>query len=240
MSQFCEQCGSPLNDSDRFCEKCGTPIAAPAAAPAAPKKKAAGSLINRFKTDKKFTIIVAAAAAVVILAVILICIFAGGGKGGASSWKDAVENIMSAGFQGEASKKELKALAPAAYWDYLEKEEDMDIDDAYDEYQDYWADFEESMEYMAEMLDEKKIKFDFEIGDKEKLSKSDRKDIAEELEDMYDIDSDSVTAGYEVEVEMFIKDYEDYYTDSMSMYVMEIDGGWYVLYGSDFAIADMF
>ena len=228
MSKFCEECGSPMEDNASFCENCGTAVPQEAAAPAG---NVFTKFVDRLKSDKKFAIIVGGVAAALVLVIVLICVFSGGGSG----YTKALDNYIDVMIKGNV--KNLENLAPPQYWEYMEDENDMDMDDMMDSLEERLDDLKEYME------DEfgKNIKVTYEIRDEKELSEKKLEGIAEALEDTYDIDAKDVTAAYDLELKMTIKGSEDDDSDKTEMSVVKIDGKWYVFNwhksGSDYYVS---
>lgn len=239
MSKICSNCGSAMPDNSAFCTQCGTPLAAEAAPKAAPEAKtadilekgkaAAVDLANRVKSIDvnevaqkaksnpiKLIIPAVAVVAVVVLLIVLL--------GGGASYTKAIDNLIEVFFEGKIEK--LESLAPAAYWEYMEDEWDMDLDDLSDE-------LEDALEDMMDMYEDEygdNIKVTYEVAKEKELSEKKVGKIADALEDTYDIDADSVTAVYDLDVELTISGDEDEDDDDeVEMSAVKIDGKWYLI-----------
>lgn len=235
MSKFCAKCGTELPDEAVVCSNCGAPVggqatqpeAQPTAgAPVQPNPAAAvfGNVgdtvtdtINKVKSDKKLLGIVAGAVAALLVVIIVLCVALSGG-----GYKSAIDNYIDVAIRGKVNK--IEKLAPKAYWQYLEDEMDVDIDDIKDEYKDNYDDIMDSLE------DEygKNVKVSYKVTDKDELSDKKLKNIQEGLKDNYDIPKKSVTKGYKVDVDMTIKGKDDEDTDESTLYIVKIKGDWYI------------
>ena len=205
---------------------------APTAAPAKPAKKSnidlnkifdqvkifANGVVNRCKVDKKFMISCCAIAAAVVLVIILAIVLLG-----KPAYQKPIDTYISVMFKGKASK--IKDLAPKEYWDYMEEEQDMDVDEFIEE-------FEEEYDDMQEMLEDeygKNIRVTYKVEKTKDLSDKKVEKIAEALEEQYDIDENSVKAAKELDVEMTIKGSEDDDEDDAEFTVVKIGSKWYMI-----------
>lgn len=240
MSKFCNNCGSILDDNAMFCPNCGAvdgqPAAATEAAPApapayngpfgeasytenAPAQPQAGNSEKPIKGimsklgDMKAVIIGAVAAIAVI--VLCVCLFG-------SSVNKAVKNYQAV-LNGNAGK--IASLAPSQYWKYWKEEEDITKADVKKEFKELYEDGKEEMEEIYG----KNVKYTVKVTEKDKMSKKDLKEIADQLEDNYEIDDKKVKAGYELECEMTIKGKEDDEEIETTLYAVKISGKWYLV-----------
>ena len=251
MSKFCSSCGQSLEESAAFCPACGKPVAAetpvePAApveseapvqaeAPAAKEnpvnkifekvqefaQKAtvfSKDYIAKAKTNPKMWIAPGAIAVGIIALLVVVIILLSGSK-----YTSALDTYIDVMFYGKANK--LEQLAPKEYWDYLEEENDMSLDDLKDQYEENWDD-------MLDMMEDqygKNIKVTYKITDEDKISNRKMEKIAEALEDTYDIDANSVKEGYKVDAEMTIKGSDDDEEDEGTFNIIKIGGRWYMI-----------
>ncbi len=231
MSKFCTNCGAPIEDDIVFCTNCGAKneeLEAPAeqveqqeviAAEETPaKKNFIEKAIDWVKANTLKTIIIAGAAIVVlVLAIILL-----GGK----PYQSAVNNYQAV-LNGKASK--LEKMAPKEYWEYMEDEnEDFDIDEVKDQ-------FEENYETSLEFLEEKygdNIRIKIKVTDEKKLKDKKVKDLADALNEKYDIKKKSVKQAYELELEMTIKGSDDEDDSERELYAVKIGSKWYLVTSS--------
>lgn len=145
----------------------------------------------------------------------------GGGGGGrkASSYEAAIDAYFNY-HTGKATKKSIENMAPAEYWENGEES----VDEIWDEYEGRFEDYMEELEdYYG-----KNVKHSYKIKGKEKVSKSELEEFAEYLEEAYDIDPDSVTQGYDVEMEVTIKGSEEKDVNEVTVSVVKIGDAWYV------------
>lgn len=209
MSKFCKACNKQVDDSLSFCPTCGgqletvadsKPVAANDAIGKA--KDVAGDLVSKVKSDKKL-LIGAGVAAVVVL----ILIFGLGikmldpGAGVAKKyWKAYIK---------EDADKIVKLLHEDMY------EDEDDVVDAIEE------EFDDNKDADREI---KK----FKIVESVKYSEDQLEDLAEVLENIYDIDEDDVKAAKHVWARMVVEyDGEESVTYT-SATVIKIEGKWYI------------
>jgi hypothetical protein len=122
MAKFCGNCGAAMADDAAVCGNCGTAFVEEAA-PAAKVK------VGNFSLDKKFLpAIGAAAVALILVVVLLISLIFGGG------YKKAIDNYLAVNFEGKVSK--IDDLAPKAYWEWYEDENDESIKDIKEEFEE--------------------------------------------------------------------------------------------------------
>jgi hypothetical protein len=200
-----------MEDDAKICGACGTPFVEEAPAEKAVK-------VGNFSLDKKFLpVIGVAAVALIAVIVLLISLIFGGG------YKSAIDNYIDVQFHGKAGK--IDDLAPKAYWDWYEDEEDESIKDIKEDYEDNWDDRKDALE------DEygKRIRTSYKVKDKDKLSKKKIELIAEALNDQYDIREKSVKKGYEVEIELKVKGSEDDEEEDVDLTVIKIGSKWYLV-----------
>ena len=211
MAKFCGNCGAAMADDAAVCGNCGTAFVEEAA-PAAKVK------VGNFSLDKKFLpAIGAAAVALILVIVLLISLIFGGG------YKKAIDNYLAVNFDGKVSK--IDDLAPKAYWEWYEDENDESIKDIKEEFEDEWDDRKDNLE------DEygKRVRVSYKIKDKDKLSKKKLDKIAEALNDQYDIRENSVKKAYKLELELKIKGSEDDDEDDVELTAVKIGAKWYLI-----------
>lgn len=225
MSKFCGNCGTQLDDNAAFCTNCGVSLSSETKTEASVVSSAKNVLnvvkeksllvINKMKNDKNFLYTVIGVAAAVVLAIVLLCVFLGGG------YKKAINNYIDATYYGNY-KAAMKCM-PDEYWEYMEDELNVDLDDLED-------DFEESFENREENLKEeygKRYKVTYKVTDKDVLDNDDLRDIKDELK-KFGIKKKDVTKAMEVEIEYTIKGSEDKDTDDTTLTLVKIGNKWYV------------
>jgi len=203
---FCDKCGKNNAEGTAFCEECGNPLTvSEEAAVAAPK-------------DKNKMI-----AAIVAIVVAIVAIFGIGSCAGCFSGPETpVKNMFKAIEKGDANAM-LKAY-PKAFVKTVDKDQKEDL--------------KEELKEAAKEMKEEKIKISYKVKDKKKIDKDDLKDVEKAEETMLKFmdakDTDvKVTAGYELEVEVTVKEDGDKETNEVEMNVYKIDGRWC------FAVSDM-
>ncbi len=209
MNEFCQNCGNPLEEGATFCSNCGANIEA-----AAPADE---NIINKLLKEPKKLIIGLVAILVVVALIVGITSIA------SNAYTKAIDNYIAVTFEGKS--KAIKNLAPKAYWEYLEDEEDETLDDMIEDYEDNWDD---TIDVLEDQFGDK-IKVTYEIEDKDDLSKKKIEKINEALEDSYDFKENSVKKGYKLDVEMKIKGSEDDDKTDSELTVVKIGGSWYLI-----------
>lgn len=240
MSKVCKNCGSVFEDDANFCTQCGSNELVSNEAPQqeAPQQETPQQETPQQETPennyyapapevKKFDFkallkkkallgaIAGALVVVILLAIFIPMIFKG--------YKKAIDNYIDVSINGKVNK--IEKLAPKEYWEYLEDEEEVDIDELIDELEEEWEDQEE---YIEEQYG-KRIKATYKVTKKKEVSKKVLKGIAEAIEDEYDIDSKKVKKVYDLKVKVTIKGSEDEDTNSAKLSVAKIGGSWYVI-----------
>ncbi len=226
MGKFCTNCGAAMENEDVFCGNCGAKMEEPVApavaqapvteyAPAKPTKKG------------KAKVWIAVVAAIVAVAAILIFVKPGKSddkKKTANTYQTAIDNYVSL-LNGNTEK--LEKMAPKEYWQYMkDKDDDFDLDEMKQEYEENYDDYIEELE--EEYGDN--IKFSVKVTEKTELGDKKVAKIAKALEDLYEIDEESVKQGYELEVEATIKGSDDEDDEETVIYVIKIDSSWYLIY----------
>lgn len=163
-------------------------------------------------------VLIAGLVIVLLIIIGIISAIAGGG------YKKPVKNFAKALNKGDG-----KLLAETMLTDeILDEVDDDDFDDL--------SDTLESIIDFAEDEYGKNIKFSISIEDKEKLSKSEIKDIEEEYEDNFDAKVE-ITKGYELDTELTIKGKDGKDEDDLTITVVKIKGeGWKLSPDSMFGI----
>lgn len=208
---FCGNCGTTIPEGSPFCPTCGAPAPAPAPAQGG----------NKFDLKK----IIIAGVAVVLVVVLCIVLFSScGGGGGASSPEKVVDKFLTAAYKDFDAEATFKCMMPEDIIDEQMEKEDMEPDEAYEEFQDKLDDLKEAFE-------DNDVKISWEIGDVDELDKDDIKDIQEIYEDQMDLDIEIEDAAT-VEVELIAEADGDENSMDMDWSVVKIDGDWYVDVGS--------
>lgn len=244
MSKFCKNCGTELADDAVFCKNCGQSTASQEApTEAAPEVQACGcdecngecvqddlaaenetgvaGAVNGFigkvkNKDKNALLIVGGAVLALILIVVLVFVFSG------SSSKDAIDNYFNVVVEGNID--DIEDLAPEAYWEYVEEEYDMDVDDVIDYLGD---DFIDNMLDTWEDSVGKDVKFSYDITDDDEISDSKLDKIKDVLKENYGIAKKDVDEAIEYEIEVVVKGDDDEEDFEEKVLVVEIDGDWY-------------
>lgn len=186
----------------------------PQQAPVAP---AEAQLPQANKPKSKLPMLIGVVAVVAIVAIIIALIGGGG-------YKKAVENTLELYFNYETSN--IKDIVPDVLWEEEADEEDKDVDEIIDE-------LVEDVEAEKEEAEEFGISVSYEIGEYEKMDKDDLEDLKENISDIYDcIDEDDIgNKAYKVEVsyEINYEEFDETEEDDMELFVVKINGDWYVV-----------
>jgi hypothetical protein len=246
MSKFCNQCGAAMEDDALFCMNCGAaarvtpaepaPVAAPEAAPAAKKP----GLLDKLKANPKKTALFGGIAVALIAVIVVLCIVlasnTNAGKTDESAYEAAVKNYIKV-MTGEGNEKAIKNLAPKEFWEVIETDKDVTIDDIMDIYDDFKEDWEDNLEYMEEHLGSN-VKLTYKITDADKMDEDDLKELKNELNQFFDIKKKTVTAAYELEITLILKGDDDKQESEDEVIVVQIDGAWYLWNNNTFIGAD--
>ena len=221
MSKFCQNCGKEMNDADLVCSACGTADAAPAASANNPVAGAVGKVndyVSKAKANPRLLAIIGGGVVLLLIVGILLSVLLGG-----SPRMSVINRMIDVQFNGKL--EQIKDMAPKAYWDWYEDENDMSIDEYIEELEDneYLDQVKESLEDMYG----DNIRISAKLVKEKQLSEKKLNDIRDGLKDNYDIAKKSVTEAWEIEVEMSIRGSEDEETDEVEYIVAKIDGGWY-------------
>ena len=246
MSKFCTNCGGELNDDATFCEKCGARVGErqeqPKESPAViaeevPKQESAAqpeggfagkinAFVGKLKNKDKAAIgITAGVVAALILIVVLVICLSGSGP------EKALDRYMDVFYYGKSSR--IEKLAPKEYWDYLEENEDMDIEDAEDQVKTFYKTIIRGLE--DEFGDD--IKISYKVTEIDDVKKSTLDKMKDKIKSTYDIPKKDVTDAVEMEVEMTIKGDDDKDSDDITLYAVKIDGDWYICNASGTLLA---
>lgn len=246
MSKFCKNCGTELADEAAFCKDCGTRVeeaqqeAAPAEestacecacadckadcdAQAAEDTNESGvagvvnGFIAKLKNKDKNTLLITGG---VLLGVIVLFVLAIALSGG--GYEDAVDNYMKVAFKGKASL--IEDLAPEAYWEYVEEQDDLKLDEIEEIYEE---DAYDTMMKVLEAMVGDDVSVSYDIKDTDELSESKLDKIKDTLKERYDIPRKDVEDAIEIEIEAVIEGDKDEEEDEMTLYAVEIDGDWY-------------
>lgn len=228
MAKFCTKCGASLDENASFCTSCGAKFnTAPASQPAA-NTNSNETILDKFKANanaegiKKLTanpnftkyVGIGAVAVVALILIIILCsVFSGG-------YVKPVEKM----YKSIANKDgELLMECYSEYEiDYMADRYDMSKKDI----QKY---YKESAKTLYEFLKEeygRDFKIKVSVEDKEKIEKSDLKDIEEILQIKFDKKKLEVSKGYILDCDFEIKGDDDEGTESDEILVLKIDGEW--------------
>lgn len=233
MALFCTNCGAQLPEETNTCPNCNTVVeAAPVAAeaPAAEEKKEAKKIdlsdtVAKVMAFIKKNPVVSGLIAGGVVLVLVVLIVLGAVLGSVKGYEKTLKNYTKM-LKGDVTYESIEAMAPEAYWDYMEEEYELDLKEQVEELLE-----EDYLEEMKEELEDdygKNFRVSYKVTDEDELDKDDLNDIRDSLKEKYDIPKKSVTKGYELEVEFSIKGSEDEDSDEMDLTVIKIDGKWYI------------
>ena len=173
-------------------------------------KSVAKGTINRCKKDKPFMYKCLGIVGGALVLIILLILLLGGGHGGKTAPLDYALDIAKGDFE------QLEYMYPPEYWDYMEKERGITLEDTIEELSEN-AGFLSSVDY----------DISYEVLEEKELSSKDLKGIAKELSQTYNMNQDKFTAAWELEVETTISFGGMEQTDTSPITVIEYDGNWY-------------
>lgn len=238
MSKFCTKCGATLDDNASFCTTCGAKFeTAPQTANTANANENA-TILEKFKANanadgvkkltsnpnfSKYVGLGAVALVAIILIVVLCSLFTAGYKKTLNKYYDAVEEKDGALLMECYSEYEL---------DFVAERRDIKKKDLEKTYK---ATAKSSYEYYKEEYG-RDFKIKYKVADKEKVEKSDLKDMEEYLQLKFDKKKLKVSKAYLLDLEVTIKGDDDEDTEDVEVYVLKIDGKWCI---SDYVDPDM-
>lgn len=226
MSKICTNCGNQMDDATMFCTNCGAPVpttapTAPAAEPA--KKVDVAGMVKDAKKDPKKLITLGAIAAVALIAVIVIVVslFANPWKKGLNNYCDLLEG----------KKAAVTKNIPAAAYEWLDDEYGVEKKTISSNAKDIAKDLSEdaSDEYGEG------YKITYKVEKSKRFTKKMRANLADGIENTYDIDAKKVTDAYVVEGTVDISGKDSFEWYETSYIVAKIGGQWYVVssYGGE-------
>lgn len=222
MSKICTNCGSQLEENSMFCTNCGAAAPAPEAAPAAPVEQAPAapteSLIEKAKKNPKL-LIIAGVAAVAVLTILVALLW----NPIFNPWRKGIDNYVNLAIEGKASA--VTKAAPKDVWEYIDDEAGISKSDFNKDKKDYAKDASED----AKETYGDNVKFRYKVVKSKKMTKKMVEAYGEGLENTYDIDADSVKAGYVVEYEYQIGGKNSFTWGEGMAYVVKIKGNWYMV-----------
>lgn len=213
MSNFCSNCGAPLNPEAHNCGNCGAPVISQQ-----PAKKSfdISALINLIPGNKdkfaKIGKIAAPAVALLIVLIIIISAIAGstGAKGTVKKYfksiqKQNVENYIE--------------LMPEINKIYYSSEDDL--------YDDVEQELHDTVEYLEAEYG-RDIKFKVKKIEKDELTNKELKAIVDIYSLSDKLSEIEIKKAYEVDFELTVKGDDDDDADYYSLVVIKEDGDWKV------------
>lgn len=197
---FCGNCGTNNQDGVPFCGNCGAPLAANPQNVPAPEAPAPAA------PKKNLLPIIIGAAAVVVVVILLIVLLSGGVN---SSPEDAALAYVEGTVLCDADLR-VSAKYPGVY-------SDKEIED-----------LEETYEKEKEIMDRLDgDAYDFEVTNIRSVDEDEYDEWEEDYKREYDLDIE-ITAMERITVTYTTSVGDIESTDSRTVYVMEVDGDWYV------------
>ena len=221
MSKICTNCGNQMDDATMFCVNCGTPVPTPApeAAPAEPqpKKIDVEGVAKDLKKDPKKMAILGVIAAIAVIAVIIVAIslFANPFKKGLNNYYDLLE-----GKPGAVTKN-----IPNDAYDWIDDKYGLEKKDITGDKKDYAEDISE---YRKDSYGDN-VKYKYKVVKSKKFTKKMLEDLADGIENAYDIDAKKVKSAYVVELEYDITGKDAFTWSETTMVVAKIGANWYVV-----------
>lgn len=224
MSKICANCGNQMDDATMFCVNCGTPVPTPAPTPAPAKEKKAKKIdVEGLKKDPKKLAVVGAIAAVVVIAliVIVVSLFTNPWKKGLNNYFDLLE-----GKTGAVTKN-----IPSDAYDWIDDKFGLEKKDITGDKKDYAEDISEGLKDNYG----DNVKYTYKVVKSKKFTKKMLEDLADGIENSYDIDAKKVKAAYVVDIEYDISGKDAFTWGENTVIVAKIGSGWYVVgdYGGE-------
>jgi len=160
---------------------------------------------------------------VAVLAVIIIlgALVFGGNK----AYEKPIDNMIAVVYKGKFSK--IKNMAPKAYWEYMEEEEDFDLDEHIEELEDNADEYEAFLESLEDQYGDK-FKIKYKITHVNTVSERKLDTIKDGLKDNYDISKKSVKEAMQLEVKFILKGEDEEEENYSDIVVIKIGNGWYM------------
>ena len=217
---FCSNCGSELKEGTVFCSNCGTKVAeaveqTPDNTQVMPNYTSNAyngynQQGNKPNNNKMIGMAVVGVAALVVL-FILVKLF---GAITTPGYEKPIQYVCN-GIEDGSFKTMMKAFP-----EYIT-----------DQMEDYYGDeMDELMDGMVENLKDeygKKVKITYRVKDKDKMDKSDIKELEQNVKYSYD-EKVKIKEAYELEVEMKIKGSEGSDKDTSDITVIKVGSKWYL------------
>lgn len=157
---------------------------------------------------------------VVVAIVVIVILSALLGKG----YEKPLDKYMDLNYKGKTQY--IEDLLPAEVIEQNAEDVDMDVDEWLEE---TIEEYEDAMDDMADNYGELE-KLDYEITKAKKVSDNKLEDIAEALNENYDIDEDDVKKAYKLTIDGEIEwEDEDQEIDGWKCYSVKIGGSWYLV-----------
>ena len=231
MGKICTNCGAQLDDSTLFCVNCGTPAPAEEPAPETtpettpvtetpeapnPEKKQA-SLKDLKKDPKKLALLAAAAVGIIAVLVIVISLVKPyiGWRGAITTYYNLME-----GKSGAVTK-----VIPADTYEWIEDKTDVTKKDIKKNAKDISKDIKEETEDMFG----KKVKATYKVVKSKKYTKQMLEDLADGIENSYDIDAKKVKKAFKVQIEFEVDGRDSFTWGEDMVTVVKIGAKWYVV-----------
>ena len=217
MSKICTNCGNQMDDATMFCVNCGAPVPTPAPVPVQQKKAAKKIDVEGLKKDPKKLAIIGGIAAVVVIALIIVAVnlLTKPFKAGLNNYYDLLEGKTAA----------VTKNIPNDAYDWIDDKYGLDKKDITGDKKDYAEDISESIKDNYG----DNVKYTYKVVKSKKFTKKMLEDLADGIENTYDIDAKKVKAAYVVEIEYDIKGKDAFTWGENTVIIAKIGSGWYVV-----------
>ncbi len=223
MSKVCTNCGNQMDDATMFCVNCGAPVPTPAPAPAPVKEKKAkkinvdGMAKDLKSNPKKLAIVGGVVVALIIVIIIAVSLLKPyiGWQSGLTNYYDLLE-----GKPGAVTKN-----IPNDAYDWIDDKYGLEKKDIKSDKKDFAEDISDGRKDTYG----DNVNYKFKVVKAKKFTKKMREELAEGIENSYDIDAKKVKAAYMVQYEYDIQGKEAFYWGETMCYVAKIGNSWYVV-----------
>lgn len=228
MSKYCKNCGTVLSDEIIYCHFCGAKqemSAVPESqytSDTVPQRVPISTPVDgsrKIRPKKWLAIAGGILGALLIAAVIVFLLWPKPEKA-----VDKYNKVLSGDFEA------LEDLAPKEYWIYAAEQYNTTKSELLNRQEDSLEEYYDKLQDSAKEQYGKNFKQSLEIVHKEKLDEDKVEDIAEALEDMYDIDQDRVKSIYRMILKITYEGSKDSYFFSGVASAVQIDSKWYLIH----------
>lgn len=147
------------------------------------------------------------------------------------TYDKALDNYFSVYVSGKDGR--IKRLAPAQYWEWLEQEKGITVDEVRE---NFAATFPKKQAELEKTVGEK-VKYTYSIKNESKLKDQKLKDLSDSFE-RYGIEEDDIKEAYQVNLSVTYSGSKRSVTKNNSGYVVKISGNWYLYWDQDDGTAE--